>query len=326
MNNQLTVIIPFLNEGIEVKRTIQEIKRTARDEVDVILVNDASDDGYDYESLVRQYKTDYIIHRTRKGSGPAKQAGINACKTPYFLVIDGHMRFYDNNWWNEIIAAIENDPRAIYCCRCKAWDFETGIEKNTEAGYGSYLRYFLPENKKVFELKWVLKDIFPEGSLVDIPCVLGACYAASKEYWNHLRGFDGLKLYSCEEAYISMKTWMEGGRCRLLKNIQIGHLFRKNFPYKVIYTEFFYNKLLMADLLLTADLQRKMIRTMKAIDYVEYVRSRNQMEENREEIEALRAHYSKILTAGFGRFEQINSRFEAIKDISQSNPAKSGKQ
>lgn len=89
---ELTVIIPFLNEGIEVERTIKEIKRTAGEAVSIVLVNDASDDDFDYESLVNKYNTVYILHSQRQGSGPAKQAGINACQTPYFLVIDAHMR------------------------------------------------------------------------------------------------------------------------------------------------------------------------------------------------------------------------------------------
>ncbi len=310
--NELTVVIPFLNEGQEVETTIQEIKRTAGDAVDIILVNDASDDGFDYDAIAAKYHTEYIKHTQRQGSGPAKQAGINACRTPYFLVIDGHMRFYDNNWWIEIPKAIQSDPRAIYCCRCQSWDFDTKQEKTTKPPYGAYFQMLDSKNKKVLDVKWCKGAFNPEGDLKDIPCVLGACYAATKNYWNYLRGYDGLKLYSCEEAYISMKAWMEGGRCRILCHVTIGHLFRKRFPYKVIATEYYYNKLLIAELLLPKEQRDIVIRAMKAANYVEYVRSRRQMEENKAEIDSLREDYSRILTAGYNRFDNINNRALAL--------------
>jgi glycosyltransferase involved in cell wall biosynthesis len=52
--NQLTVIIPFLNEGREVGNTLQSIRETAGEQVDVLLVNDASYDDFDYD-----YKTGF---------------------------------------------------------------------------------------------------------------------------------------------------------------------------------------------------------------------------------------------------------------------------
>lgn len=50
---KLSVIIPFLNEGAEIEQTIIEIKRTAGESVDIVLVNDASTDGYDYVSIAK---------------------------------------------------------------------------------------------------------------------------------------------------------------------------------------------------------------------------------------------------------------------------------
>ncbi|MDR0938509.1 MAG: glycosyltransferase [Mediterranea sp.] len=49
--NKLTIIISFLNEGEEVERTVSGIRSTVRDTVDIILINDASDDGYHYEEV-----------------------------------------------------------------------------------------------------------------------------------------------------------------------------------------------------------------------------------------------------------------------------------
>jgi glycosyltransferase involved in cell wall biosynthesis len=42
--NKLTVVMPFLNEGDEVEHTVQNIRQTAGDNVDILLINDASPD------------------------------------------------------------------------------------------------------------------------------------------------------------------------------------------------------------------------------------------------------------------------------------------
>ncbi len=52
----LTVIIPFLNEKYEVENTVQSIKAHSSDRVEIMLINDASDDGFDYGILQEKYK------------------------------------------------------------------------------------------------------------------------------------------------------------------------------------------------------------------------------------------------------------------------------
>ncbi len=309
---ELTVIIPFLNEGEEVETTIREIKRTAAEAVDIILVNDASNDGFDYDSICERYsRVRYIKHKTRRGSGPAKQAGIDACKTPYFLVIDGHMRFYDDNWWIRIPEAIRTDERAVYCCRCKSWSAETKQENSHSHDGGAYLKFIDKEKRQVLNIQWDMRHTPACGddNIADIPCVLGACYAATKKYWNYLKGYRGLKKYSCEEAYISIKAWAEGGRCRLINDVMIGHLFRTRFPYKVVSSEYYRNKLLIAELLLPQELRNEIIRCMKAMNYVEYVRARKQIDADKY-VPKLKDYLGKILDADeVNRFLNINSAF-----------------
>ncbi len=83
-----------------------------------------------------------------------------------------------------------------------------------------------------------------------IPAVLGASYCTSKTYWNKLKDLQGLIHYGCEEAYISIKAWMEGGGCHLIDDIVIGHLYRKNAPYRIDTVLNNYNYYLIAETLL----------------------------------------------------------------------------
>ena len=47
---QLTVIIPFQNEGYEVEKTVTSVRGTAKD-VKIMLIDDNSNDGYNYKKV-----------------------------------------------------------------------------------------------------------------------------------------------------------------------------------------------------------------------------------------------------------------------------------
>ena len=104
--------------------------------------------------------------------------------------------------------------------------------------------------KYVPSIDWNNYDTcLPTCSENQIPCVLGAGYATSKSFWNKIRGLQGLIHYGCEEAYISIKAWKEGGGCYLLPKLSIGHIYRTKFPYKVYSFQHVYNYLLISELL-----------------------------------------------------------------------------
>ena len=269
MANKLSVVIPVLNEGEELSRTLFEVRRTASDNVDVIVVDDASTDGYDYKQASLHYNACYIRHPERWGSGPTKQHGIDEVCTPYFLVIDSHMRFYDSIWWQEICDQIDNNHEAVYCTRCKPWSARTGREMETPIHGGAYVDFFATGSRSLLDLHW-LRAQYPNEKILTVPCVLGACYAASKDYWRYLRGFEGLRGYGCEEIYISLKSWMMGKGCRLINNITIGHLFREEFPYVVGRNEDLINKMIVTDLLLPDEYKIRILECIKLLSYTAY--------------------------------------------------------
>ena len=64
--------------------TVKSVRETAGDMVDVITINDCSVISLENE--------------VRMGVAASRDYGINYCTTPYFLLLDGHMRFYDAAW------------------------------------------------------------------------------------------------------------------------------------------------------------------------------------------------------------------------------------
>lgn len=263
MKQELTVIIPFLNEGEEIKNTVDSIRTTTNHNVHIILINDCSTDCYDYQKISKSYNCKYINHTERQGVANSRNEGVNQCQTRYFLLLDGHMRFYEKDWDNHLLELLKKYPRALLCGRSKELRFNEKneiIDTVEPKTYGAYIEIF---GKSFFNAAWNYCDNQPFAHLSEIPCILGATYAMSKDYWQLLRGVEGLLTYGTDEELLSMKVWLEGGKCLLVKDWIVGHIYRNRFPYQIYDKEIIYNKLYVIELLLPYKEKSALFRQMK---------------------------------------------------------------
>ena len=299
--NSLTVIIPFLNEGDEVLRTVKSIRDTVGNSVDIIVINDNSFDGYDYWTSLEGMNVNYVLNAERLGVAESRNLGVRLCRTPYFLLLDAHMRFYDGRWESRIVGKLDDDDRVLLCCQTKALekDAEGNVVDATDVGlhFGAYMP--LCKGKYLPDIKWNNTEMCPGSSEEDIPFVLGAGYAASKRYWQYLRGLDGLKQYGSDEAYISMKVWLEGGRCILLKDVVIGHIYRTVFPYTNNDSACVYNELFVASLLFPKSLKKRAFDVARSLDAAAYDGAEEMLKANEKQIEKMKGYYQRIFKRPF---------------------------
>lgn len=311
MKNELTVIIPFLNEGNEVERTLESIRRTAGDSVDILVINDASQDDFDYRSAASRYGAGYLQNEVRKGVAASRDLGVAAIDTDYFLLLDGHMRFYSDDWHIRIIDALKYDDRALYCGHCLVLNAAAELVRD-RVSFGAYLHFHDGQTQKTLTPKWSRTDPDPGSDRVEIPCVLGACYAAKVSYWQYLKGLQGLEMYGSDEAYISLKVWLEGGRCVLLKDVEIGHIFRASFPYEVRTKEVLYNKILIVETICPADVKERLYNVWRKTAPLALRDAMAMYVDRREAIGRLRTYYRQIFTKNWDAFDALNTRFQQM--------------
>lgn len=307
-SNELTVIIPFLNEGEEVARTAASVREFAGDKVDVIVINDHSTDGYGYRDELAPYNVAYIYNMERKGVAASRDLGVELCKTPYFLLLDAHMRFYDCKWPSRIVCALKNNDRQLLCAQTKVLHKRDGIVEE-EKTCVHYTGAFIPFNKNNFipDIEWNVREYAPGEKEENIAAVLGAGYAASKRYWKHLRGLEGLKFYGCDEAYISLKVWLDGGKCVLLKDVPIGHIYREAAPYRGISVEFLYNYMMISYTVFPAFLRCFSYAMALKKDYHVTKKTFELIKERKSELDELRDYYKSIFTCPFDKIIALNS-------------------
>lgn len=252
-DRQLSLIIPFLNEGEEVERTVKSfLEHGGAGNVDIIVINDCSYDSYPYlERLAAIPGVSYFLNRERLGVAGSRDKGVVLCRTPYFLLLDAHMRAYDDSWLTTIPALLRENDRRILCCQ------NTPLEKDADGNvtadhdipvhYGA--RLVITRRPPVPGIDWYDEEREPDNEFETIPSVLGAGYATSRNYWQRIGGLKGLQQYGCDEQLMSLKTWLEGGCCLLLKRVVLGHIYRKRMPYEVNWHVPVFNNLLVTETL-----------------------------------------------------------------------------
>ncbi len=299
--NKLTIIMPFLNEGEEVGRTLQSIYNHAGKSVEIIVINDCSDDNFDYAAAIRPYRATYIVNKKRKGVAACRDIGVSLCKTPYFLLLDAHMRFYDGLWPKRISDLLEKDERVLLCCQTRLLqkDKEGNTIENKEGSraYGAYIPF--RDNSFWPDIEWNYHELRQGQKTEPIACVLGAGYAASKQYWLYLKGLEGLRKYGSDEAFISLKVWREGGKCLLIKDIVIGHIYRSISPYKHYKEEEVTNNLLISYLTFSQSWYCLSMAIAYKKDKSLYEKSIQYLSLNKPDIAKQKEYLSSIYTVDF---------------------------
>ena len=308
--NRLTVIIPFVNEGEEVEATVRSIRQTAGRRVDILVIDDASTDGYPYRERLQPYGVYYVLNFQRRGVAASRDYGVSLIRTPYFLLLDGHMRFYAPDWPDRIVAALERDNRCLLCCQGRALQKTDGVVADmpdVPRHHGAYLP--LIKGRGLLNVCWNdnAQPLTPDGT-EEIAVVLGAGYAASRRYWQELHGLEGLRSYGSDEPYISLKVWLSGGRCLLLTDVVAGHIYRKSSPFRRQTWLECYNKMLIARLLLPQAwrclVQAELLRGSRA----DYERALRELQEEQGRWDRRRAEYRALARRPFAEVVAVNRR------------------
>lgn len=220
----LTAVICFANEGSEVEATVAGIRDTCADNVDILLIDDASSDGEDYEQVAHRFGCRYFRNAEQIGPAHSRQKGIRWAKTDNVILLDAHMRFYEANWHKTINDAIAADPLALYCTRSRPLK-RGGIYAGAPVGLGASVTRLEQTFEASLKSRWNIRAL-DKGDAPFIPCVLGGNYAMRRTFIDHIGGYRGLHRYGCEEPLISIKAWLAGGSCRLINGVEIGHIYR----------------------------------------------------------------------------------------------------
>jgi hypothetical protein len=99
-------------------------------------------------------------------------------------------------------------------------------------------------------------------------------------------------MWGTSEPFLSMKTWMAGGTCKIRTDIEIGHKFRSNAPYKTGVSHLVYNKIFLCKTIFPKELGEKLIASLPKDG--NYKKAMKNINGHLPEIEIYRAYYNRI--------------------------------
>lgn len=321
---KLSVIIPFLNEKEEIFNTVKSLldHLPSNTDIDILIINDASDDGYPYNQIISnlqaRYKNiKYFTNKIRLGVAESRNFGVSQITTPYFLLLDAHMRFYDTSWYNSIVEYLDKNEKVLLCCQSSSITRicnELVDLNNPKTARGAYI-FFNPKEINFLDVQWNYSPEMNNISLCDIACVLGAGYACHKSYWDFLRGLEGLCEYGLDEQFISLKVWLTGGKCILLNNFVLGHIYRTNAPYNIASTTLMYNKMFITEVLLPHEIKYEYYKTLQKTNNELFLENLSKIRKNNATIKELRSYFSSIIKPEKLKEYQMQNKEIEIKNI-----------
>jgi hypothetical protein len=111
----------------------------------------------------------------------------------------------------------------------------------------------------MWEAKWIKRPSTED--IAEVPCAYGAFYVTNKAWYNTIHGWDYMhRIWGGLEQWLCLKSWLYGGQCHNIRDLETGHIFRKFMnedPAKTVsnghYEMYWYNKLFISLTILPLD-------------------------------------------------------------------------
>lgn len=265
-----TIIIPFLNEEDEPLKTINNIYETANsNDFEILLIHD----NYSQPTFkLPSYKNFKLIRNPcRMGVSGSRDIGVMYATYPNIILLDAHMRFYNNYWLNILVDQLQKTPLAIVTPVSKdvkddRIDFESNSGRGCKILMDNQVTSTNDIDNTILTAKWDVELMYNEQP--EIQCVMGGCYAITKQQYEHLDGFRGLYRIGSSEVYLSLKNWLFGGSCINLPYLHVGHKYKKisNVNYECMGWYKIYNRMVAVYTLFPDKLVEPAIDRMRSIN------------------------------------------------------------
>ncbi|MBS0559275.1 MAG: glycosyltransferase [Proteobacteria bacterium] len=245
----LSVVVPALNEGEYLRRTVEQLRQSVPPRSEIIVVDDGSADGC-CDFLRAQPDGVRLLEPSpmRLGVSGARNRGAAAGRGEIVVFLDGHVDMRAG--WLQALCDAALDPAV------GAVGPGIAVMGRPECcGWG--MRY----HDAALGIEWLPA---PGNKPPEVPMLAGACIAMRRELFERIGGFDeGLIRWGSEDAELSLRLWMEGYEQRVVPDVTIDHLFRDKHPYAVDWAGILYNQLRVAFVHFTQDRVRRVIERMK---------------------------------------------------------------
>jgi glycosyltransferase involved in cell wall biosynthesis len=248
---------------------------------EIIVVDDASDVPF-----VTGLPLRVIRNETQRGVGFCFDRGVHEA-TGDIVVFMGSDVMVKEGWQDIVTAYVSKNPKGIGCSVCLSGDPEhtnpyepaNDVKRYGATVYPICTSEQLPSDSLLlersqyyvgaFDAKWI--HAVPKKKVSEVPCVYGAFYFTSKSWYQHINGWDsvlnaklsGHSYWGSLEPWISIKNYLYGGKCHVVKDLETLHIFHKYqqgaSPHGRT-DRFWYNKMFFAHTMMEEDAGKRLLK------------------------------------------------------------------
>lgn len=238
---EYSILLASRNEGNRLRRTVDSIFRSsAQEEFEVIIVDDASEDGSagflqgpEYEARpIRLFR-----NRRRRGVIYSRALAADLGRGRCLVFLDAHCSVTEG-WVENLAAELDKiSGRGIVVPHIH------GLEPSDWS-----IHFKLPPATGCTIINPFLDFNWTEPTEIDgrsCTCTIGGgAWMCRREWYRHLGGLDrGMLAWGGENLDIALRTWLAGGWCLVAGKVSIGHYFKTNFDNSLIGFEVTHNKI-----------------------------------------------------------------------------------
>jgi GT2 family glycosyltransferase len=227
---KISVVVIAHNEGDQLAATLGAMAATGPRDMEVIVVDDQSDDGSP-DTVARADGVTLLYTPARAGVTGSRNLGAAHATGDILVFSDGHV-WPEPGWADPLVDELR-DPAVGAVA-----PVISPLNGDGHSGYGFTWR------SPSLATAWISR---PATAPRPAPMLCGCFFAIRRDVFDRLGGFDsGLTLWGMEDADLSVCIWRLGFECRVVPTSHVRHLFRKMFPYGVAWAVTLHNTLRVA--------------------------------------------------------------------------------
>jgi glycosyltransferase involved in cell wall biosynthesis len=229
-SNKISVVICALNEGKNLRNTVESYRDTLPAKSEIIVVDDGSEDG-STKFLKKWHESVHTIQTKHIGVARARNLGAAKSRGDVIVFSDAHVQA-GPGWWGPMLDILEN-PRAggvaptiadMKDTECKGWGLELKGPNPSES--------------------WLKK---PGEAPFPAPLLPWCSTAMRRDTFEATGGFDaGMLRWGSIDNEMSLRLWLLGYECWVVPEVEFRHVFREKRPYNMEWSWAIHNKLRIA--------------------------------------------------------------------------------
>jgi GT2 family glycosyltransferase len=242
------VVVPSHREGDNLRRTVHSLLATLPPDGEIVVVDDASDDGsIDFLEQDSYGGVRLVRPTVRLGAPAARNHGAAVSRGRVIVFCDAHVQV-PLGWFDPLAAALARPETGA------AGPVISMLGQPQSKGYG------FTWSDAALNIRWLGG---PAGLPRPVPMLCGCFLAMRRDVFEAAGGWDGgVLVWGGEDQELSLRLWSLGYECVLVPEVEIAHRFRERFPYEIDWELVLHNKLRLGTVHFGRARMTRLVRTL----------------------------------------------------------------